>query len=204
MFFVAILGATAGAYVWKSIQPAPTVSDSSVFARYPEPRVLADFTLTGPGDSNWSIEQLRDQWTLVFFGYTSCPDVCPSTLMQLAELRKSMSASMTADSLPQVLFVSVDPERDSSEKIAEYVGYFDPSFIGVTGPDPQIAALSRQLGVAYFIDEHEPGAEVYEVAHSTGVLLLDPQARLVGMFPAPHDTGLVQTELSRLMDTGSG
>jgi protein SCO1/2 len=204
LLFVAIISVTLGSYMWKTLQPEPTVSDSSVFAEYPEPRILADFALSGPGDSNWSLEQLHGHWTLVFFGYTSCPDVCPATLMQLAELRKSLAKPLAQSALPQVLFISVDPGRDTPERIEDYVTYFDPAFTGITGPDAQIAALSMQMGVAYFIGEHSGDGEIYDVAHSTGILLLDPKARLVGLFPAPHDIRLMQAELVRRIDGGSG
>ena len=114
-----------------------------------------------------------------------------------------MATTMQDSALPRVVFISVDPERDTPDRLADYVEFFDPTFVGITGPDAQLAALSLQMGIAYFVDQHDAGAN-YDVAHSAGILLLDRQARLVGVFPAPHDVGRMQTALIRHIGDGSG
>jgi protein SCO1/2 len=204
ILIVAALSVTAGSLLWNSMQSGPDYSQRMVFAAYPEPRVIADFDLRGPQGSAWSLQQLKDRWTLVFFGFTYCPDVCPSTLLQLAELRKALADDLDEEMLPAVLFVSVDPDRDSPEKIADYVQFFDPSFVGITGADAQIAALTLQMGIAYHVEQHDEGADDYDVGHSAGILLLNPEARLVGVFTAPHDVGDMKRELLRLIGTGRG
>ena len=101
---------------------------------------------------------------------------------------------------PQILFISVDPERDTSAKLEQYLAYFDPGFIGVTGNQAQLLPLTRQLGIAYRIEEHDPGAAQYDVAHSASVLLTDPEGRLYGAFPPPHDAEKIVADLLAIMD----
>jgi protein SCO1/2 len=133
----------------------------------------------------------------MFFGYTHCPDVCPSTLYDLKLVHEKLE-QLTGDGAPghQVLFVSVDPERDTPEQLGQYVNYFHPDFIGVTGPQEQLAPLTMQLGIAYRIEDHEADSPQYNVDHSVSVLLTDPQGRLHGVFPAPHDADKMAGELA--------
>ena len=134
-------------------------------------------------------------------GFTHCPDVCPSTLYDLQLVHKGVRQdSGNGPPSHQVLFVSVDPERDTPEKLGEYVSYFDPDFIGVTGSQQQLAPLTRQLGIAYRIEEHEAGSAQYGVDHSASILVTDPEGRLHGVFPAPHDAGTIVEDLSTVLD----
>jgi protein SCO1/2 len=98
-----------------------------------------------------------------------------------------------------VLFVSVDPERDTPAKLAEYVRYFNPDFTGVTGPHEQLAPLTMQMGIAYRIEPHETGSEQYEVNHSASIQLIDPEGRLHGVFPAPHDPQKMARDLASVI-----
>ena len=100
----------------------------------------------------------------------------------------------------QVVFVSVDPERDTPERLKEYAAYFHPDFLAVTGSDEQLAPMTLQVGVAYRIEPHEPGSLSYAVDHSAGIMLIDPQARLHGVFPAPHDPQAIIQDLRRLLN----
>jgi len=138
---------------------------------------------------------------VLFFGFTHCPDVCPSALYDLAQIRKSLAQDHPESARDlQVLFVSVDPERDTPEKLNQYVDYFDPSFIGVTGPEAQLAPLTLQLGIAYRIEDHEPGSQQYTVDHSASFLLMNPDGKLHGVFPAPHQTEKMAAEIAAVID----
>lgn len=131
-------------------------------------------------------EDLLGKWTFVFFGYLSCPDVCPNTLHELAEFRRLLddSGDPAAD-LAQVLFVSVDPERDSETKLASYVAHFDKRFIGATAGKAAIERFARQFGAGFvYADETAPGQ--YLVSHTSAIFLVDPHARLVASFSQPH------------------
>jgi protein SCO1/2 len=121
-------------------------------------------------------------------------------LYDLHQVNRTVADSGGNKAAYQVIFVSVDPERDSPRRLKEYAEYFDPDFLAVTGTAEQLAALSKQIGVAYRIEPHEPGSENYTVDHSASVLLTDPRGRLHGVFPAPHDADLMARDLMALMN----
>jgi len=196
---VAVLSAAAGFSLWQLRQQGP--SDMTAALRIlPEPRVIADFELIDQDGAPFSLAQLRGRWSLLFFGFTHCPDICPSTLYDLQKVNQALTPGVESPAEYQVVFVSVDPERDSPERLKEYTAYFDPDFIAVSGDPEQIAALTRQVGVAWRIEPHEPGAANYIVDHSASVMLTDPQGRLHGVFPAPHDAEKITHDLRNLLN----
>ncbi len=198
--FVALLSATAGFSLWQIMRYQQQPSTAALVV-LPEPRVIADFALVDQDGNAFTLDDLRGKWSLLFFGFTHCPDVCPSTLYDLQLVHKGVRQdSGNGPPSHQVLFVSVDPERDTPEKLGEYVSYFDPDFIGVTGSQQQLAPLTRQLGIAYRIEEHEAGSAQYGVDHSASILVTDPEGRLHGVFPAPHDAGTIVEDLSTVLD----
>lgn len=197
---VAFLSATAGVAFWKMTQARTTAAHASLIV-LPEPRVIADFALIDQGNQPFSLAQLRGHWSLIFFGFTHCPDVCPTALYELQQVRKVLEQEAGgAIPMPRILFVSVDPERDSPEKLRAYLSHFDPSFIGVTGGHDQLLPLTKQVGIAYRIEDHEEGAEQYGVDHSTGILLTNPAGRLHGVFPAPHDAAQISADLLQALE----
>jgi protein SCO1/2 len=196
---VGLVSAVAGISLWNVMQGPPQPSNATMLT-LPEPRVIADFALIDDDGEPFSLDNLRGQWSLIFFGFTHCPDVCPSTLNHLKLVHENLD-QMNGDSPGhQILFVSVDPDRDTPEKLQQYVNYFHPDFIGVTGPQEQLAALTKQLGIAYRVQQHEQGSTQYNVDHSVSVLLTDPQARLRGVFPAPHDAARMASELAAAIE----
>lgn len=148
-------------------------------------RKLNDFRLTTAGNKSFGPEQLKGKWSFIFFGYTHCPDVCPVTLMELGTVFKILEQN--PDIFPQMqgIFVSVDPGRDTAELLGEYVSYFHPDFIGLTGEKEQIDHFSRQIGALYSIRAGE-SEEEYEVTHNSTIFLVDPQGRLYGRFAPPQ------------------
>jgi len=197
---VGAISTVAGISFWKVMQGPPQASSTSLLL-LPEPRVIADFSLVDDEGRPFSLENLQGHWSVLFFGFTHCPDVCPSALYDLAQIRKSLAQDHPESARDlQVLFVSVDPERDTPEKLNQYVDYFDPSFIGVTGPEAQLAPLTLQLGIAYRIEDHEPGSQQYTVDHSASFLLMNPDGKLHGVFPAPHQTEKMAAEIAAVID----
>ncbi len=197
---VGSISALAGISFWKVMQGPPQASDATLLL-LPEPRVIADFSLVDDDGQPFSLERLKGQWSLLFFGFTHCPDVCPSALYDLAQVRKTLARNdpeKTNDL--QVLFVSVDPERDTPRQLNQYVNYFDPEFIGVTGPEAQLAPLTLQLGIAYRIEDHEPGSQQYNVDHSASILLMNPDGQLHGVFPAPHQSDSMAAEIAAVIN----
>ena len=166
----------------------------------PEPRAIPAFTLVDQNGEAFGPERLEGRWSLLFFGFTHCPDICPGTLFDLAQVADGLAAEAgAAADRVQVVFVSVDPERDRPERLREYIAYFDPGFIAVTGPHEQLEPLTRTLGIAYRIEPHASGDERYSVDHSASVLLLSPAGDLYGVFPAPHDAAAMQADLLALL-----
>jgi protein SCO1/2 len=139
----------------------------------------ADFSLASSLRRPVTLSEFRGQPVLLYFGYTTCPDVCPTTL---ADLRLAMQELGADRDKVQVLFVSVDPERDTAERLADYLPYFDPSFIGLTGPLPEIEAVASRFGV-FFQKNTANSAAQYLVDHTSAVLLLDADGFLRLMFP---------------------
>lgn len=142
-----------------------------------------DFTLesiTGPV----STTEFRGKVILLYFGYTHCPDVCPTALSRMTQALNSL----TERELERVvgIFVSLDPKRDSVEKLATYVGYFHDNFIGVTGSSDQVSAVSKRYGVQYRYTAVDDSAMGYVVDHSSAFYLIDQQGEL--RFALPHET----------------
>jgi protein SCO1/2 len=196
---VALISAAAGFGVWR-LQHDAAAPDLASLKVLPEPRVLADFELVDQAGRPFALHNLRGKWSLLFFGFTYCPDICPGTLYDLEQVHQALGESPGVGEDHQVVFVSVDPERDTPERLAEYVSYFDPEFQGVTGAAEQLAPLAMQIGVAYRIEPHESGDANYSVDHSASVFLTDPDGRLYGIFPSPHDPDLMIRDLRAVLD----
>ena len=147
-----------------------------------KPIKLDEFLLTADDDSVFSNQSLEDKWSLLFFGYTHCPDVCPLTLHQLAQANKELADKL--DSTPDIIMVSVDPDRDTSEILQKYVRSFGENVSGVTGNNEELDKLTSQLGIFYNANKHE--GENYSVNHSAAVILINKNAEFHAVFSAPH------------------
>jgi protein SCO1/2 len=174
----AACAALAGFWVARQVDRAPLQLASGTW--FPRPRPIGALALTAHTGKTLTERDLTGHPTLVFFGFTHCPDVCPTTLARLAEIKKSAA-------LPdlRVLFVSVDPGRDTPAVLAPYVHAFDPDFIGATADAHEIRRLAQRFGVAVArIDL--PGGD-YMMDHSAAVFLLDRHAQIVAVFTPPFD-----------------
>ena len=177
-FVIAIAGLLAG--VWISDNPSETDS-SGVLTK---PRPLVAFTLTRHDQSPFNLASLRGKWTFLFFGYTHCPDVCPTTLAELSKLQTMLGSDNSVLNNTQFVFVSVDPERDTPESLGDYVHYFNETFIGATGTKEQLARITAQFDIKHSRGDVTSGG--YTVNHSSAVLLVDPQTRYYARLRAPH------------------
>jgi protein SCO1/2 len=154
----------------------------------PQPRAVADFQLRDIYGEPFTHASLAGAPTLVFFGFTHCPDVCPTTLVKLTQVRKQAGIAAL-----RVLFVSIDPQRDTPQAVALYVHAFDPEFLGATGDDAAIGRLAREFSVA--VNRVElPGGD-YTMDHSAVVFLLDDAARIVAIFTPPFDIAQMAADL---------
>ena len=143
-------------------------------------------------------DDLTGHWSLLFFGYTNCPDICPVTMGVVAQAKKSAEA--INHMFPDVVFVSVDPERDKAEILTDYVQYFDKDFKGVTGDKDLIKALTLQMSVVYMEMPADDVTGNYMVDHSAALFLIDPQGKLTAFFNPPHDTETILKDFQTVVN----
>jgi len=155
-----------------------------------------DFSLTGPEGETVSLEDFRKKVVLIYFGYTFCPDVCPITLSNLKLLMLGLGEK--AEDV-QVIFISIDPERDTYEKLKDYVPYFHPTFIGLTGSEADIAALAKKYQTFYLKQNVESEA-VYLMAHTDVVILVDQSGRYRGRYKSKYDMDKLTTDIRWLLE----
>lgn len=141
-------------------------------------RELPSFRLQGSDASALTVETLRGHWTIVFLGFTHCPDVCPTTLSELAKAQNAWK-DMPEGKRPRVLFVSVDPERDTPKLTGDYAHYFHADTLAATAAEPALAEFARGLGLVY-MKSPLPGGD-YTMDHSATLVVLDPQGRQAGL-----------------------
>ena len=166
--------------------------------RLPEPKSIADFEMYDHEGDTFSRSSLEGAWTLVFFGFSACPHICPDTLFQLTNVVEKLEGELPPERLPQVLFISVDPERDTAEALGQYRARFGNAIEAISGTDEQLRGLALQFGAHYGVPVHEAGAW-YNVEHSISVHLLNPEAQWVGLLSAPHDAEAMAEALERFI-----
>lgn len=191
---VAVAAMTAGFWFAqnRNAPVAITVPDFQGWAVTP-PRQINVPELISDEGTEFGLQDISGQWSLLFFGYTSCPDVCPTTLNVLAQAKKQAQGIF-----PQVVFVSVDPQRDTVEMLGDYVRYFDPDFRGVTGSSTSLKALSMQASVVYMRMPAGADDENYLVEHSSSILLFNPEGKLHAFLSAPHTPNSILNSLQKI------
>lgn len=157
------------------------------------------FTLTGEDGAAVTAEDFRGKVNLLYFGYTSCPDVCPITLSRLRGVLASLDSS-TRERV-RVLFVSVDPRRDDPARLRQYTDAFGPSFIGLTGTPEQLDRLTKRYRTTYGYGAPDPEGG-YEVSHSSAVFAFDPQGRARLLIRSDDDQQAIVDDVSQLTRLG--
>lgn len=172
-----------GAWLF-SERTAPAPEISGIYLREFQP--LDQFHLIHHSGQPFTGADLRGKWSFLYFGYSFCPDICPLTLTELDRLQKIL-ARQGADQETAYLFISVDPQRDTPERLSEYVRFFNPKFQGVTGPDEQLQRLAKPLRVFYQRGSSAEKATTYTVDHTSTITLIDPTGRPRAIFTPPQD-----------------
>jgi len=167
---------------------------------YPQPRALPDFQLVQANGKPLTLADWKGRWNVAYFGYVSCPDVCPTTLAVLKQVWKSLDERGLRDRV-RISFVSIDPQRDTPEMLGKYVAFFSPDFLAATGSDEQLTRLTRSLGLLYSRTTGRNGE--IQVDHSGSAVIIDPQGRLVGMFRPPFAAADVAADFATLAATGN-
>lgn len=190
---VAVAGGAAAALRWSSRSP-PVLTGGTLLA---PARALADFSLTDNRGRSFGPADLRGHWSLLFFGYTNCPDFCPTTLTTLAVLEKRLRAA-GATIVPQVVFVSLDAARDTPAQLNKYVPSFDPDFTGLTAASQaDIEALAKRWGIAVSVQRAANGN--YAIDHSEAIFVVDPDGKLRAVLTGPFSVDVLQGDFERIV-----
>ena len=160
-------------------------------------KTVPTFALTDQQGDVVTESLFKDQWSMVFFGYTHCPDICPMTMTIMNSVADELEASNTQ--AMQVVFVSVDPKRDTAEVLGNYMNFFNPTFKGITGKLADVLALTGKLGIVASYTAIE-GTEDYLVDHTASMLLIDPAGRVRGKFSAPHKVKSIVDDYKKIID----
>ena len=190
LFIAAVLAAAIGIWMGKQTSSNSTVSikpDSIQGAIYPKAKQIKSFNLINHRSENITKEDFKHHWSLIFVGYTHCPDICPTTMTVMTQVSEFMQKQNIKP--PEIVFLSVDPERDTADILHSYVTYFNKGFIGITGEVEEIKQLSAQLNAVF---RKAPGlsGEItdkdYLMDHSSALMLINPHGNLQSILTAPH------------------
>ena len=166
-----------------------------------ETKTIDAFALIDNKQRPFTLQNLKDKWSILFFGYTHCPDVCPTTMDTLKQVHVLLSNQLAEPH--QVVFVSVDYERDKPEKLDEYLSYFSDDFVGVTGSADGLQKLTGNLGI-YFKkaarSNANTGIDGYQIDHTTSIILVNPEARVKAVLSAPHRVGDLHNDIMTIID----
>jgi protein SCO1/2 len=187
---IALISISTGAVGFHLIQQSKTLSPPEYALYYQKSRTISPFSLTDESGEIFNNKQLRDKWSLLFFGYTSCPDVCPTTLQNLNFIYEDIIAIASNS---QVLLVSVDPKRDSTKKLGQYIEYFNQDFKALRAEHDVLFPFSRNLGLMYAITSKEADnsteEESYWVDHSASLVLVNPDGEIAAIFKPEQSVG---------------
>ncbi|RZN30198.1 SCO family protein [Bradyrhizobium sp. Leo121] len=170
-------------------QPASCAATSSVTIGGP-------FSLTAPDGTTVTDQTYRGKWLLVYFGYTFCPNTCPTTLLEIATALETLGPDAAK---VQPLFITVDPKRDTTDVLGKYTQSFDPRIVGLTGTPAQIAAVAHDYGAYYVAHKNGDGADDYLIDHSTYIYVMDPQGQFVQAFDADTPADRIADDLLHLV-----
>jgi len=198
--FVLAIALSAGIFLSVRMQssttPGSSPQEQTTAFVLPAPTPLPAFSLLDQHGEAVDETVFQGRWDLVFFGFTHCPDICPATLQVLATARNELAAA-GQDPLPRIVLVSVDPERDTPESLAQYLAYFGDDNLGITGSEEEIRKLTTALGI--FFEKRPTDGDSYTVDHSAAVLIVDPDGSFYGLFSGPHQVENYVNDLPQIL-----
>jgi len=198
VLFLAWLAILAVALIWwrpggKEVPPELQAT------LWPQPRPIQSISLIDQHGETFSETRLRGHWSFVFFGYTHCPDICPTSMLTLKQVSNLLDNNPDSEEQTQFVFVSVDPERDTPEALKNYISYFDEDFLGATGDKTDIERVTMQFGAGYVKESGPQSArDTYLISHTASYFLVDPHGRIVGAFSPPHDPGTIASQFKEI------
>ncbi len=191
-----VLGLTVNKVLTSKGQGDPTVLLDAGIVLLPQSRSLPELSLTNQDGQTVAVDQLKDQWSLLFFGYTFCPDICPATLAQLRQLQGQLPPETLAKL--RIVLVTVDPHRDTPEQLKKYLDYFDAGFIGLTGEEATIQKLANGVSIPFI--PADTSKENYTVDHSGNLVLIGPDGKQRGFIRAPINNIKLAAQLPGLLE----
>ena len=182
---VAVLVIGVGIWVgWTTPFLGSSAAPEAAGIVFDDPQKIVTVQLVDHRGEEFGVERLQNRWSLIYFGFTNCPDLCPLTLTQFAKLDEELGIEPTPPI--QYIFISVDPDRDTPDRLGAYVEFFLPELIGVTGKSVDLEKFASQLAVGF--KAHSDQGENYPVDHSNAILLVNPAAEFQAVLTAPHTT----------------
>lgn len=191
-----VLGLTVNKVLTSKGQGDATVLLDAGIVLLPQSRNLPELSLTNQDGQTVAVDQLKDQWSLLFFGYTFCPDICPATLAQLRQLQGQLPPETLAKM--RIVLVTVDPHRDTPEQLKKYLDYFDAGFIGLTGEEATIQKLANGVSIPFI--PADTSKENYTVDHSGNLVLIGPDGKQRGFIRAPINNTKLAAQLPGLLE----
>jgi protein SCO1/2 len=192
-----VLGLTVNKVLSGKGQGDPTVLLDAGIVLLPQSRKLPELSLTNQDGQAVAVDQLKEQWSLLFFGYTFCPDICPATLAQLRQLQGLLPEETRANL--RIVLVTVDPNRDTPEQLKKYLDYFDAGFIGLTGEEATLQKLANAVSIPYI--PADTSQENYTVDHSGNLVIIGPDGTQRGFIRAPINNAKLAAQLPGLIGT---
>ncbi len=194
-----VVFAIVGLIIWKYANAKPKLSavlETNQTLLFDVPRLLPNVSLTRHDGEPFVTTDFKGLWSIVNFGYTYCPDICPTNMADLNIAYKQLTEMGLADQI-NVWMISVDPQRDTPEQLSQYVPYFNSEFLGLTGETDQISTLATQLSAVFY---QEGSGEGYTVAHSDNYAILDPQGHFVALMRPPHRPSHITAVMEALLN----
>ncbi len=198
---VAFMALVLGVFVSQYVFSKKKIDLSQFHGTYLEKaREVNQFSLTGTDQKVFDNTSLQGQWTMMFFGFTNCGYLCPTTMAELAKMYRLLEEKGVKP-LPQVMMISIDPERDSLDKLGQYVKAFNPHFYGATGDQNAIKMMTREMGVAYakVALPNSEDTKNYDMEHTGAVMLFNPKGELTAFFTTPHQAELLARDYQVLI-----
>lgn len=189
--------------IWYLQHKPKTIDPSKLHGTFlHQPRVLSPFAMQGTTQQAFTNDNLKGHWTLMFFGFTRCPHMCPMTMKTLRETYQQLVADHVK-SLPHVVMVTVDPQRDDADSLHRYVTGFNPEFEGAVPDQATLKQITKELGVVFMKVENKKSPEKYNMSHSGTIMLFNPQGQLAGFFAYPQKKADLVADLEMIANSVS-
>ncbi|CDZ77510.1 BsSco [Legionella massiliensis] len=198
---IAFMALIAGLFVSQHLHGKKKIDPNKFHGTLLEkPREIEQFALTGIDSQPFTNTSLEGQWTMIFFGFTNCGFICPTTMAELNKMYRILEEKKV-DPLPRIVMISVDPDRDNQEKLNAYVRAFNPNFYGARGEDAIVRQMTREMGIAYtrIALSRTGNEENYDMQHSGALMLFNPKGELSAFFTTPHQATFLAKDYQLLV-----